>query len=210
MMSDETEFDQLPTFEPLDVKCNDSDCDSGRHAFAPNRRKKKWADEYEGECRECGAKLVDWDRIKRRDLEDVKGVFAELQHELIRHVFFHADFDKKSREEANGLGLAGLKAKVRPHLLKKVGQKKIWRDGTQTPKKDSAIHFAQHATATCCRKCMEYWHGIERDRDLTPAELTYAEGLVCSYLDLRARDLLDDPDGAPSLGPLDGSPDKGA
>lgn len=209
-MSDDAEFDELPTFEPLEVKCNDSDCESGKHAFAPNRRKKKWAEDYEGECRECGCKLVDWDRLKRRDLNDVAGVFAELQHELIRHVFFHAEFDEKSRQEAKDLGLAGLKAKVRPLLMKKVAPEKIWRDGTQTPKKDSAIHYAQHATATCCRKCMEYWHGIARHRDLTPAELAYAEGLVCAYLDARAHALFEDPNAPPSLGPLGGDPERSA
>lgn len=208
-MSDDAEFDELPAFEPLQVKCNDSDCESGKHAFAPNRRKKNWEKNYDGQCRDCGAKLVDWDRLKQRDLKDVQGVFGELRRELIRHVFFHAPFDEASKTEAKALGLAGLKAKVRSHLMKKVAPEKIWRDGTQTPKKDSAIHFAQHATATCCRKCMEYWHAIPRGRDLAPAELEYCEALVCAYLDLRAPALFDDLGKPPSIGPLGGEPDDG-
>jgi len=188
-MADDPEFDELPDFTPLEVKCTDSDCQSGRHAFGPNRRKKDWAKTYQGQCRECGAELVDWDRVKRRDLADVSGVFRELQHELIRHVFFHADFDDGARNEAKKLGSAGLRAKVRPYVQKKVGRADIWRDGTQTPKEGSAIHFAQHATATCCRKCIEYWHGIERGRELTPAELDYCAGLVDAYLQLREPEL---------------------
>lgn len=192
-MADDPEFDQLPDFKPLEVKCSDSDCQSGRHAFGPNRRKKEWAKSYEGQCRECGEKLVDWDRVKRRDLADVAGVFHELQHELIRHVFFHAKFDELARTEAKKLGPAGLRAKVRPYLEKKVGRADIWRDGTQTPKEGSAIHFAQHATATCCRKCIEYWHGIERGRELTALELDYCAGLVGAYLDLREPELFAEP-----------------
>lgn len=195
-MADDPEFDQQ-AFTPLKVKCSDSDCETGRHAFSPNRRKKDWEKSYDGECRECGAKLVDWPRVKQRDLRDVDGVFHELQHELIRHVFFHAPFDEEGRAEAVKLGRQGLRAKVRPYLEKKVGAAAIWRDGTQTPKEGSAIHFAQHATATCCRKCIEYWHGIPRGHDLTPAELDYCTGLVLAYLDQRMVDLMAPPAGAP-------------
>jgi hypothetical protein len=193
-MADDPEFDQQ-AFTPLKVKCTDSDCETGHHAFSPNRKKKNWAKSYEGECRECGVKLIDWDRVKQRDIRDVEGVFGELQHELIRHVFFHAPFDEKARAEAAKLGRQGLRAKVRPYLEKKIGPAKIWRDGTQTPKEGSAIHFGQHATATCCRKCIEYWHGIPRGHDLTSAELDYCTGLVLAYLEQRMAVLMAQPPG---------------
>jgi hypothetical protein len=191
-MAEDPEFEQQ-TFTPVAVKCSDSDCPSGRHAFGPNRRNKNWREDYHGQCRECGKELVDWDRVKKRDLHDVEGVFAELQHELIRHVFFHAPFDDKSRAQAAKLGRQGLRLRVRPYLEKKVGKAEIYRDGTQTPKQGSAIHFAQHATATCCRKCIEYWHGIPRGRELTSAELDYCAGLVLAYLDQRMVDLMSAP-----------------
>lgn len=191
-MADDPEFD-AQAFTPLKVKCNDSDCETDRHAFGPNRRKKNWEEGYEGQCRTCGVKPVNWDRIKKRDLNDVDNVFAELQRELIRHVFFNAPFDKKSKAQAVKLGRQNLRAKVRPHLEKKVGQAEIYRDGMQTPKGGGAIHFAQHATATCCRKCIEYWHGIPRGRELTSTELDYCAGLVLAYLDLRLPQLFSPP-----------------
>ena len=187
-MSD-AEFDELPAFEPLTVHCGDSKCDSDLHCFRPNRRKKNWAKTYEGACEACGRKLIDWDRVRARDIADVQGVFKELQYEFIRHGYFHAPFDEASRAEARALGLLGLKKAVRPLLQKKIGPAKIFRDGTQTKKLGSALFFAQHATATCCRKCLEYWHGVERERELTAAELDYCEGLVSAYLELRAEEL---------------------
>jgi len=183
-------MDQPPEFEPLKVRCTDTKCEADLHCFSPNRRKKNWRKEYDGGCQTCGRQLVDWDRVKARDLSDVEGTFRELEHELIRHVFFHAELDPKARAEADRLGIAGLKAQAREHLHKRIGRPdEIFRDGTQTPKKDSALNFAQHATATCCRKCLEYWYGIPRDRDLTAEELDYFEGLVCAYLDRRADEL---------------------
>ena len=82
-----------------------------------------------------------------------------------------------------------IRASVREHLRKKIGQAKIFRDGTQTPKKDSVVHFAQHATATCCRKCLDYWYDIPQRRDLTDEELTFCEGLVHAYMDGRAEEM---------------------
>lgn len=198
-MADDPEFNQ-EAFTPVNVKCNDSDCVTGRHAFSPDRTKKNWKQTYEGQCRDCGSKLVDWDRTKARDLGDVQGVFRELQQELIRHVFFHAPFDEKALAQAQKLGPQELRFRVRPYLAKKIGKAEIYRDGTQTPKGGSAIHFAQHATATCCRKCVEYWHGIPRGHELTERELDYCTGLVLAYLEQRQSELF-----APQLdqgGPL--------
>lgn len=33
-------------------------------------------------------------------------------------------------------------------------------DGKQTPYRGHPMFVAQHATATCCRTCLERWHGI--------------------------------------------------
>lgn len=183
----------MPKLEPLQVHCSDSRCEANLHCFSPNRRKRNWQKNYEGQCQACGEKLVDWHRIRRRDVSDVAGTFRELSHEWIRHVFFHAEFDQRAKQEARELGLDGLKSKVRPLLEKKIGPEKIFRDGTQTKKEGSAILYAQHATATCCRKCLEYWHGIERNRELATEEMDYCVALVISYLDLRADELLGSP-----------------
>jgi hypothetical protein len=191
-MSDISPTTEMPALEPLKIHCTDSRCEANLHCFSPDRRKKDWEKTYAGECRSCKKKLVDWNKVKARNLADVKETFDELSREYIRHVFFHAPFDAKSKKQARELGIEGLKVKVRPLLEKKIGKKKIFRDGIQTKKEGSAIHYAQHATATCCRKCLEYWHGIERNRELTNDELTYCEGLVLAYLDFRLADLLAD------------------
>jgi ribosomal protein L34E len=189
-MDDITQVAEIPTFEPLKVHCSDARCEANLHCFSPNRRKKGWKKDYTGQCQSCGKELVDWNRVRSRNLSDVKSTFDELSREYIRHVFFHAPFDDKSKAQARQIGLDELKARARPLLEKKIGKATIFRDGTQTKKEGSALHYAQHATATCCRKCLEYWHGIERGRELTAEELSYCEALVIAYLDSRAEELL--------------------
>jgi hypothetical protein len=46
-------------------------------------------------------------------------------------------------------------------------------DTKQTPYKGHPIFVAQHATATCCRKCLEKWHHIERGKELNESEKGY-------------------------------------
>lgn len=182
--------DEIPTFEPLTVKCSDADCESERHCFLFDKRKMKESDR--GACRACGKKLVNWERIKRRDPSDVSNTFQELQLELIRHVFFHAAFDDRAKRLAKKYGLQGVKSRVRARLRSKVGKVPNDWDGRQTPKQGDAISYAQHATACCCRKCIEYWHNIPRDRALTESELDYLEALICTYIDHRAGELFQD------------------
>src|SRR5690348_2239928 len=47
------------------------------------------------------------------------------------------------------------------------------KDGKQTPWRGHPVFLAQHATATCCRGCLEKWHHIPRGRELTAAEQEY-------------------------------------
>lgn len=46
-------------------------------------------------------------------------------------------------------------------------------DGRQTPTKNHPVFIAQHATATCCRKCLKKWHNIPQGRPLTKKQVKY-------------------------------------
>jgi hypothetical protein len=56
------------------------------------------------------------------------------------------------------------------------------RDGKQTPMRGHPVFIAQHATATCCRGCLEKWHGIPRGRPLSDRERTYVVDLIDCWL----------------------------
>lgn len=56
-------------------------------------------------------------------------------------------------------------------------------DGKQTPMRNHPVFIAQHATATCCRGCLEKWHGIPRGRELTPEEKAYILAVLRRWLE---------------------------
>ena len=99
-------------------------------------------------------------------------------------------------------GRRGLRERLRNHLATAIGPAHPWHDGFQTPMADeapNAIAYGQHATATCCRRCLEYWHGIPQGQPLADGELDYLTELVCLYIEDRVPGLTDDGEHIPSI-----------
>ena len=59
-------------------------------------------------------------------------------------------------------------------------------DGKQTPFRNHPVFVAQHATATCCRGCLEKWHRIPKGQALSAEEQTYVLAVLQRWL--RAQD----------------------
>jgi len=183
---------------PLKITCTSSACDDGLHCFKQTKRQGRERVSG-GKCRDCGADLVDFPRVQRRRLNDLDYTFRSLKYELIRHHFWHLEFDPRAKNYARRKGRLALKIAAEHRIRKSVGPVEPFRDGTQTGKTGNPIYYGQHATATCCRKCIEYWHGIERGRELTEEEIGYFAALVNMFLDERLPDLKDDGEKVPPL-----------
>jgi predicted Fe-S protein YdhL (DUF1289 family) len=56
------------------------------------------------------------------------------------------------------------------------------KDGKQTPFRGHPVFVAQHATATCCRGCLEKWHRVPRGRPLDDAEQAHVVAAVERWL----------------------------
>jgi hypothetical protein len=191
----DTDDDNAEAPKPLKISCTQSKCDDNLHCFKATQKLRK-ADKV-GACRACGIELVDWDRVHACDLDDVEHTFAELRREFVRHHFFHVDIDQKARDHARRKGRRALYEAAYRRLERYVGREPDAYDGRQTPFADNSIYYAQHATAACCRKCIEYWHGFPIKGELTPAQIEYLYQLVVRYLDERLPDLGDEPENVP-------------
>ena len=55
-------------------------------------------------------------------------------------------------------------------------------DGKQTPTKGHPTFIAQHATATCCRGCLEKWHNIKKGKELNANEKNYIYCLLMTWI----------------------------
>lgn len=169
--------------EPLKISCTSTDCEKNLHCFRA-KRVKRGQRIVGGKCHNCGIELVDWGRIHRRDLNDFRKTFEYLKKELIRHEFWHRKIDEKAIEELKRKGKKRIYEEVEKRLIKAVKPENPWRGGF-TPYHGKLVYYAQHATASCCRKCMEYWHNIEQGEELNENEIAYLTKLIHLYMDDR-------------------------
>lgn len=56
-------------------------------------------------------------------------------------------------------------------------------DGKQTPMKGHPVFIAQHATATCCRGCLQKWHRIQKGRVLSNNEVEFIANLIMGWIE---------------------------
>jgi hypothetical protein len=140
--------------------------------------------------------LIDWPRVHQRDLRDLDHTILALQFEHVRHEFWcTVPFSARAEDYARRRGKRGILVAARQRIRSSVGKPMgIW-DSRQTPweNKGHALHYGQHATATCCRKCIQVWHGIPRDQELNDKDIEYFSQLLLRYVVHRLPDLGDDP-----------------
>jgi hypothetical protein len=55
-------------------------------------------------------------------------------------------------------------------------------DGRQTPYRGHPVFGAQHATATCCRSCLEKTHKIAGGHELTAADQRYVVDVIMRWI----------------------------
>jgi hypothetical protein len=105
---------------------------------------------------------------------------------------FRARFHLRGRERAL-VQLRGLQA-IRRHaedvIARRVAPAMPHKDGRQTPYRGHPVFVAQHATATCCRSCLERNHEIARGHELSAAEHQYILEVIMRWID---RELPDAP-----------------
>lgn len=96
----------------------------------------------------------------------------------------------RSRFHLHGKDLDYLCAKGLPTILqhaedfvgKRLAAAEPANDGKQTPYRGHPVFVAQHATACCCRGCLEKWHRIPKGRELTPTEQSYIVAVMARWL----------------------------
>jgi hypothetical protein len=176
----------------LGIVCRRSQCKEDLHCFRPPDRDLESAP---GPCRTCGAVLVDWNEMWIKELRDAPHKFELLKSEWIRHFFFHVPITPRIETYARKHGVDGLAAVAEKQLT----QGKMLRfdpnwDWHQTKMLDgNIVHWARHAVACCCRRCMAYWHNIPVSTALSASDVAYFKQLVVLYIRHRMPDLEDAP-----------------
>jgi predicted Fe-S protein YdhL (DUF1289 family) len=111
-----------------------------------------------------------------RDLEEL---FAALGESAFRGRF---RLRGKELEYLRSKGLATVLEHAADFVDKRLAPAEPANDGKQTPMRNHPAFVAQHATATCCRGCLQKWHRIPKGRALDAAEKRYVLSVLEKWL----------------------------
>ncbi len=113
-------------------------------------------------------------------VQNLDSLFERLARSAFRSRF---RLRPKELEYLRGKGLETVLDHARAFIDERLAPADIPNDGRQTPMRNHPAFIAQHATATCCRKCLQKWHGIPREgHELTPGERDYVVSVIRRWL----------------------------
>ena len=96
---------------------------------------------------------------------------------------FRARFrlNEKYREYVRDKGMDTIRQHAFDFITNRIAPAYPSNDGKQTPMKNHPVFIAQHATGTCCRKCLEKWHKIPKGTILSDEHITYIVALIMAW-----------------------------
>ncbi len=106
-------------------------------------------------------------------------IFKKLSKSEFRSRFKLKEKDRKYFDEK---GFEVIKSHAEDFIKKRIAPAYIPNDGKQTPTKGHPVFTAQHATATCCRSCINKWHKFPKDVELSEKQQEYLVDLIMEWL----------------------------
>ena len=93
---------------------------------------------------------------------------------------FH--LNNKMKDYVNDKGIETIKKHAFDFINMRLKPSYIEKDGKQTPYRGHPIFIAQHACGCCCRGCLEKWHHIKKNKELTDNEVEYIVNLLIEWV----------------------------
>ena len=112
-------------------------------------------------------------------MRDVQEVLSGLRQSPFRS---RIHLQKKELDYLRSRGMEEILRHAADFIGKRLAPSSPPNDGKQTPWHNHPVFVAQHATATCCRGCLQKWHQIPRGRALTVEEQQYILEVIGRWL----------------------------
>lgn len=112
--------------------------------------------------------------------EKIKNIFDRLSKSKFRSSFHLKDKDILYIEDK---GIDKIRNHAYDFVTKRLADTSNVTDGKQTPMKGHPVFIAQHATGTCCRRCLEKWHHISKNKNMTDDDIKYVVDIIMSWIE---------------------------
>ncbi|HEY8118487.1 MAG TPA: DUF4186 domain-containing protein [Methylophilaceae bacterium] len=115
-------------------------------------------------------------------MRELDELFQALEKSSFRSSF---RLNRKEQEYLRSKGLSLILEHARDFVTGRLAPAVISNDGKQTPFHGHPVFVAQHATACCCRGCLQKWHRIPAGRILTQDEQDYILDVLQHWFKLK-------------------------
>lgn len=112
--------------------------------------------------------------------EKIKNILDRLSKSKFRSSFNLKDKDILYIEDK---GIDKIRNHAYDFVTKRLADTSNVTDGKQTPMKGHPVFIAQHATGTCCRRCLEKWHHISKNKNMTDDDIKYVVDIIMSWIE---------------------------
>ncbi len=113
------------------------------------------------------------------DEAQIPKILEALKKSSFRNRFHLSEKEKNYVYER---GMDTIQSHAFDFVHKRLSSANPLHDGKQTPMRGHPVFIAQHATATCCRGCLEKWHHIPKGRNLTEKEVAYIVQVLSKWI----------------------------
>lgn len=109
----------------------------------------------------------------------INRVLERLSKSKFRSSFY---LKTKDKEYVREKGIETIEKHTRDFIEKRLAPKEIKNDGKQTPMRGHPTFIAQHATACCCRGCLNKWHKIPKNIELSKEQKDYIVEVIMTWI----------------------------
>ena len=109
----------------------------------------------------------------------INRILESLLKSKFRSSFYLKNKDKEYVKEK---GIETIEKHTRDFIEKRLAPKEIKNDGKQTPMRGHPVFIAQHATACCCRGCLNKWHKIPKNIELSNEQKDYIVEVIMTWI----------------------------
>ena len=113
-------------------------------------------------------------------MQTIEQALAKLDRSKFRSSFY---LTKKEIAYLDDNGMDTMRKHAQDFVREKLAPAVPVNDGKQTPMHGHPVFKAMHATACCCRGCLNKWYRVPKGRELTESEQERIVNLLMAWLE---------------------------
>ena len=113
-------------------------------------------------------------------MQTIDQALGKLERSKFRSSFHLTKTERLYLEEK---GIAVMRRHAEDFVRQKLAPPDPVNDGKQTPMHGHPVFKAMHATACCCRGCLNKWYKVPLHRELTETEQEKIVNLLMAWID---------------------------